>query len=179
MKVKFEPVIVLLITLSCSVLYLPRSMAEDVSLTISGNVAASACIVDEATQNVNIGTFSAKNFPSTGSTSDTKPFVIALSGCYAKLKNVQVKFSGTTDNDNPTLLALTDSGNGKTMASGIGIELLDSNQNILPFNSTEPFSYDLNGASNTFTFFLRYKSTKDQITSGEASAVMYFDLTYQ
>ncbi|HCD1256467.1 TPA: fimbrial protein [Citrobacter amalonaticus] len=179
MKVKFGPAIILLITLLCSVLYLPRALAVDASLMISGNVAASTCIVDKDTQNVNIGTFSAKDFPSTGSVSDTQTFDIDLSECYDKLKNVQIKFSGTTDNDNPSLLALADSGSGKIMATGIGIELLDSNQKILPFNSTEPFTYDLSGASNKFIFFLRYKSTKDQVTSGEASAVMYFDLTYQ
>jgi type 1 fimbria pilin len=41
---------------------------------------------------VKIGSFTAKNFPTVGSTSAFKAMNINLSKCYAKLKNVQVKF---------------------------------------------------------------------------------------
>jgi type 1 fimbria pilin len=90
-----------------------------------------------------------------------------------------VSFSGKTDSDNPTLLAITDTGKGKLLATGLGIELLDNSFKILPFDSVKPLIYELDGETNTLSFLMRYKSTKAVVTPGEASAVMYFDLTYQ
>lgn len=154
--------------------------AAETTLAVSGNVVASGCNVDTGSnQKVKIGTFSGKDFPSVGSTSAFKAMNINLSGCYDKLTTIQVKFSGISDADNPTLLAITDTGTGEAVATGIGVELLDNGGKTIPFNSDSPQTFELDEGTNTLSFLLRYKSTRYPVTSGEASAVMYFDLTYQ
>lgn len=155
--------------------------AADSTLAVTGNVVASGCEVDTGSENqkVKIGTFSGKNFPSVGSTSSFKAMNINLSKCYDKLTTIQVKFSGVPDADNPTLLALTDTGAGTAVATGVGVELLDNGGKTIPFNAESPQTFELDEGNNTLSFLLRYKSTRYPVTSGEASAVMYFDLTYQ
>lgn len=155
--------------------------AADTTLAVSGNVVASGCEVDTGgvNQKVKIGTFSGKDFPSVGSTSAFKAMNINLSNCYEKLSTIQVKFSGVSDADNPTLLAISDTGGGGTVATGVGVELLDNGGKTIPFNAEAPQTFELDEGNNTLSFLLRYKSTRYPVTSGEASAVMYFDLTYQ
>lgn len=155
--------------------------AVDSTLAVTGNVVASGCEVDTGSENqkVKIGTFSGKDFPSVGSTSSFKAMNINLSKCYDKLTTIQVKFSGASDADNPTLLAVTDTGAGTAVATGVGVELLDNGGKTIPFNAESPQTFELDEGNNTLSFLLRYKSTRYPVTSGEASAVMYFDLTYQ
>jgi type 1 fimbria pilin len=70
----------------------PYSFSENTTLNVTGNIVASSCVIDDEVQKVKIGSFTAKNFPTVGSTSAFKAMNINLSKCYAKLKNVQVKF---------------------------------------------------------------------------------------
>ncbi|ECB7890595.1 fimbrial protein [Salmonella enterica subsp. enterica serovar Bareilly] len=177
-----KPIIVTPVTAVLMYLLLSSAVsAADSTLAVTGNVKASSCDVDAGSvgQLVKIGTFSGKDFPSVGSTSPFKAMNISLSNCYEKLKTIQVTFSGTFDADNPTLLALTDTGRGSTLATGIGVELLDNSGKTIPFNKASSRTFDLDAGSNTLSFLLRYKSTRYPVTAGEASAVMYFDLTYQ
>ncbi|MEB5959744.1 fimbrial protein [Enterobacter sichuanensis] len=155
--------------------------AVDTTLQISGNVTASTCEIEAGSvdQHVKIGTFSGKDFPAVGSTSSFKAMNINLKNCYEKLSSVLVKFSGVADADNPTLLAVTDTGAGGTLATGIGVELLDNGGKNIPFNSDTPLTFELEEGNNTLSFLLRYKSTRYPVTAGDASAVMYFNLTYQ
>jgi type 1 fimbria pilin len=151
----------------------------DTTLAVSGNVVASGCDVDNLDKKVKIGTFSTKDFPTVGSTTAFKAMNITLSNCYVKLTSVQVKFTGEPNADDPTLLSLTDTGSGGTVASGLGVELLDNDGKTIPFNSNVPKTYELDEGENTLSFLLRFKSTRYPVTSGEGSAVMCFDLTYQ
>lgn len=178
MKPTLKCLFVVMLMFFYNIHFVPSSLAAESTLTIDGRIVASGCNVDKVPE-IKIGSFSAKDFPTVGSTSAFKAMNISLSDCYSKLKNVQVKFSGTTDTTDPTLLAVTDTGSGGTLATGIGVELLDNSMKILPFNSTDPLVYELDGESNTLSFLMRYKSTKTLVTPGEASAVMFFDLIYQ
>lgn len=170
---------VVTLTLLGNLFFVPLALTADSTLSIAGSITASGCTVRSPDQSIMIGAFSGKDFPTVGSTSSFKAMNIDLENCYPKLKNVQVSFSGKTDSDNPTLLAITDTGKGKLLATGLGIELLDNSFKILPFDSVKPLIYELDGETNTLSFLMRYKSTKAVVTPGEASAVMYFDLTYQ
>lgn len=169
------------IVIGVSILSTVPVRAAETTLAVSGNVVASGCDVDTGSinQKVKIGTFSGKDFPSVGSTSAFKAMNINLSNCYEKLSTIQVKFSGVSDVDNPTLLAISDTGGGGTVATGVGVELLDNGGKTIPFNAESPQTFELDEGNNTLSFLLRYKSTRYPVTSGEASAVMYFDLTYQ
>lgn len=154
-----------------------KALAEDTSLEVTGKVVSSGCKVS-FNEKTMIGTFSGKDFPTVGSTSAFKAMSINLSACYSALDSVYVQFTGIPDTDNPTLLAITDTGTGKELATGLGVELLDNTGKAIPFNASTPKHFPLDEGFTTLSFLLRYKSTKYPVTSGEASAVLYFDLTY-
>lgn len=175
----------------CSSLLLGLAMvvstaqADDSSynLKITGTIVAQTCDVTSSSQNqtVHIGDFSSGEFSGTGSTSAEKQFSINLRGCTPGISGAKVMFSGAADATNSTLLALSDTTGGGEMATGLGVEILDENQNTIPVNNSSSDSslYALKEGANTLNFFLRYKSTSDTVTSGNATAVMYFDLEYQ
>ena len=106
---------------------------------------------------------------------------LSLQTTRADNDSFNVQFTGNVDANNPTLLALSDNGKGTPgrMATGLGVELLDSNRTPIPINNTESSLYPLLPGDNTLTFYLHYKSTLPVVTSGNATAVMYFDLLYQ
>lgn len=85
------------------------------------------------------------------------------------------------DTNNSDLLALSDTGKGTAgeMATGIGVELLNAGMNPIKINNTESEIYPLKQGDNSLTFNLRYKSTLPEVTTGNATAIMYFDLLYQ
>jgi type 1 fimbria pilin len=152
--------------------------AETYNLQMTGTILSRTCEVENETQTVDIGKFSASDFTSTGSVSAQKAFDIKLTGCDASVSGVVIRFSGTADKDNSRLLALSD---GDNMAKGVGIEIVDNKSWILiPINFDGVPAYSLTpGVDNTLTFALRYKSTQDVVVPGNAAAVMYFDLQYQ
>lgn len=152
--------------------------ADDSRLTISGAVKASVCTLTYNPKTM-IGTFTPRDFPTIGSVSAFKAMSFNLTNCYSKLSSVIVKFSGIADSDDPTLLALTTNSDGKQSATGIGVELMDNAGKTIPFNKDTSKTFYLDEGFTTLSFLLRYKSTKHPVTSGEASSVLYFDLTYQ
>jgi type 1 fimbria pilin len=68
-----------------------------------------------------------------------------LKGCTRAITGTKVWFTGNVDANNPTLLALSDNGKGTPgrMATGLGVELLDSNRTPIPINNTESSLYPL------------------------------------
>ncbi len=167
-----------------ALLFTPFVMADgSYNLHVFGTIVGESCNVDTQSveQTVDMGEYSADDFPVPGSTTNPKKFDISLKGCTAAITDTQVWFTGQADRDNPSLLALSDTGKGhlSTMATGLGVELLDSALTPIDINNTESAHYPLAPGENLLTFFLRYKSTLPTVTSGEATAVMYFDLLYQ
>ena len=128
-----------------------------------------------------MGQFSVEDFPATGTTTKFKPFNINLKNCSRGITGTKIWFTGTADSDDPSLLALTDTGMGNEnmLASGIGVELLDEDQDDVSMNNSESVVYPLKAGRNTLSFYIRYKSTRPVVTSGNATAVMYFDLQYE
>ncbi|ROS15277.1 type 1 fimbria pilin [Raoultella sp. BIGb0399] len=153
--------------------------AATYNLQMTGIILSRTCEVESKTQTVNIGQFAARDFSAAGSVSAAKAFNIKLTGCGSAATGALLSFSGASDGNNPSLLALSDTAAAGGMASGIGVEILDSKQQTLAINSPSPPFYALEPGDNTLSFYLRYKSTQDVVTAGNATAVMYFDLQYQ
>lgn len=65
------------------------------------------------------------------------------------------------------------------LASGIGVEILNEDQDTVSINNTDSVVYPLKAGRNTLSFYIRYKSTRPMVTSGNATAVMYFDMQYE
>lgn len=92
-----------------------------------------------------------------------------------------LEFTGEPDPDNPALLAITDTGmgSGNMLASGVGVEILNDDQDTISINNADSVVYPLKAGRNTLSFYIRYKSTRPTVTSGNATAVMYFDMQYE
>ncbi|HBM2892646.1 TPA: fimbrial protein BcfE [Klebsiella oxytoca] len=153
------------------------------NLEFTGTIVAQTCDVEisSVSQSIDLGQFSVEDFPATGTTTKFKPFNINLKNCSRGITGTKIWFTGTADSDDPSLLALTDTGMGNEnmLASGIGVELLDEDQDDVSMNNSESVVYPLKAGRNTLSFYIRYKSTRPVVTSGNATAVMYFDLQYE
>ena len=162
---------------------MPVAYASDngVEIDMSGTVIASTCDVETADtlQTIFIGNFASTLFTTVGDVSPTADLLIRLNNCSSGISGATVTFSGTPDNDNNKLLALSDTSGSGGMATGVGVEILDANKNSVAINADSESQPLKEGDNNTLTFFLRYKATKIPVTAGNASSVMYFDLSYQ
>lgn len=156
---------------------------DSYNLEFTGTIQAETCNVDlsSLSQSIDLGQFPIDEFQSVGTTTKFKPFNINLRNCSRGISGTKVWFTGEADSNNPSLLALTDTGMGNEamMATGVGVEILDENQDTVSINNTDSVVYPLKAGRNTLSFYIRYKSTLPQVTSGNATAVMYFDLEYQ
>lgn len=168
-----------------ALLWQPGCWADDTgyNLEFTGTIMAQACDVEVSSlsQSIDLGQFAVADFSSTGTTTKFKPFNINLKNCSRGISGTKIWFTGTADSDNPALLALSETGMGSTnmLASGVGVEILDDDQNAVDINNTDSVVYPLKAGRNTLSFYIRYKSTRPVVTSGNATAVMYFDLQYE
>ena len=153
------------------------------NLEFTGTIMAQACDVEVSSlsQSIDLGQFAVADFSSIGTTTKFKPFNINLKNCSRGISGTKIWFTGTADSDNPALLALSETGMGSTnmLASGVGVEILDDDQDAVDINNTDSVVYPLKAGRNTLSFYIRYKSTRPVVTSGNATAVMYFDLQYE
>lgn len=154
-----------------------------VNLQIYGTIIGESCEVEvnSKEQTVDLGAFDISEFPATGTTTPEKAFTIDLKNCSRAIQGTKIWFSGMPDTNNSDLLALSDTGKGTAgeMATGIGVELFNAGMNPIKINNTESEIYPLKQGDNSLTFNLRYKSTLPEVTTGNATAIMYFDLLYQ
>ncbi|RJT32578.1 fimbrial protein [Rahnella woolbedingensis] len=157
------------------------ALADGYNLQLTGTILSRTCEVDSSSQKqtVEIGEFSVYDFATSGSVSRPKGFDIILKDCGSAATGAVLSFTGTSDAADPALLALSDTGGAGAMASGIAVQILNDTQQSLDLNSASPPTYTLVPGDNTLSFYLRYKSTQDVVTAGNATAVMYFDLQYQ
>ena len=150
------------------------------TMNISGKVLPTSCDVDGGSDPtpVQMGTIASTVFSSVGDVSPDVAMPIRLTGCGDNIVGAKITFSGTQDADNAQLLALSNTSGSGSLASGVGIELLDGNKTVIPINSSTP-QYPLKAGDNTLDFLLHYKATKIPVTGGNGTAVMYFDVSYQ
>lgn len=153
-------------------------MAEDgASISVTGTVSASTCTVspDSESKEVKLGNVSSRQFQKAGDGSPVQMFTLNLEKCSPTADNVTVTFNGEQDAQNPDLLAI-ESGEGN--ASGIAVALYDATRALVPLN-TASTSYALQPDQTVaLKFYARYLSTKDVVTSGNATATTTFVLNY-
>lgn len=154
---------------------------DQVNMHIHGNVIDQGCDVatSSAMQNVFIGNFNISDFQAANAVSASADLTIGIIGCAAGIQDARVYFSGESDPLGPTLLKLTDTGGSGNMATGIAVQIIDAQtQEEIPLNSLTARS-PLKAGDNELKYKLRYKSTKEGATGGNATAVLYFDLVYE
>jgi len=102
-----------------------------------------------------------------------KPFTIELT-CSAT-PNVSVEFDGVTVVGNQKALQLRD---GPGVATGIGLQILDSSSNPLTFGQLTPLTTTAPTGVNKFNFSARYVPIAPHRTPGTADSNATFTMQY-
>ncbi len=177
-----DPASVYLIFLGlCLGLTTYSALSADSVIKISGRVLDYGCTVSSDSLNftVDLQKNSARQFPTTGSTSPAVPFQITLSECSKGTTGVRVAFNGIEDAENNTLLKLDE---GSNTASGLGIEILDGNMRPVKLNDLHagmqwiPLVPEQN---NILPYSARLKSTQKSVNPGLVRASATFTLEFQ
>lgn len=162
-------------------LFAASALAADSTITISGHVRDNGCAVAGESKDfiVDLMDNAAKQFSAVGATTPAIPFRIVLSPCGGAVSAVKVGFIGVADNDNTSLLKLD---GGSTAAAGMGVQILNSQQTMLPLNATSsvlPWTTLTPGQSNTLHFYARLMATQVPVTPGHVNATATFTLEFQ
>lgn len=174
MKFKISALLVLGILASSA------TYAADGKISFTGSVTDSACTVTNSESSpltVNLGKVSKSAFSGSGSTAAPTKFTIQLTGCPDTVSSATVKFDGTPFNGDNSILALT---SGTDAATGVGIQITDSSQTVLPLSQASA-SYALSTTTdniNSLDFVARYVSTASTVTAGSANADASFTINY-
>lgn len=150
--------------LLCAFLWLAvsRVLAADSTITIRGYVRDNGCSVAAESTNFTVDLMenAAKQFNNIGATTPVVPFRILLSPCGNAVSAVKVGFTGVADSHNANLLALE---NTVSAAAGLGIQLLNEQQNQIPLNapsSAISWTTLTPGKPNTLNFYARLMATQ-------------------
>jgi len=165
-----------------TVLFCFSASAVDVTVQINGGVLSQSCNISsqDFIKNVNFPDFSPDDFGQKGATSAEQPVSIHLENCTGSVNNLTYKFTGETDDTDPTLLKVIGKG-GETegrLATGLAIEILNEKKNKIALNTIQPLNSIITGTTYTLDFYLRYKSVSSKVGSGDASSIVYLDVYY-
>jgi len=145
------------------------------TVKFEGEIIQSTCDVTSATkdQTVVIGTYPTSLFKNVGDVSSSKAFTIGLENCDPGAYTI--RFDGQAPAGHPELLAVS-------VATGVGIEILDNTDKVFPLNQdiTDPAIVNV-GTDGTATVNLkaRYKSFEQTVGAGEANATSTFSIEYR
>jgi len=175
-KLRFS--LLLISSLFCLSVY-----AEDVRVQINGAVLKQSCNVKSGDLNKNIifNDIDPQLLVSSGYSAEVNKVSIELENCTGNVANMSYMFSGVGDDTYPELLKITGKAGGSPEANarGLAIEILDASKKALSLNKKINFSQEINTSFFTFDFYLRYKSTSQNIDAGDASALLYLDFYYE
>lgn len=162
-------------------LVVANASAADSTITISGYVRDNACAVAGESKDFTVDLLdnAAKQFHAVGATTPLVPFRIVLSPCGSSVTAVKIGFVGIADSINTDLLKLD---GGATAAAGMGVQILDAQQTMLPLNATSatiPWTTLSPGQTNTLNFYARLMATQVPVTAGHVNATATFTLEFQ
>jgi major type 1 subunit fimbrin (pilin) len=154
------------------------AQAYDGTVNFQGEIVDSACTVDIGagnTMTVDMGKVNKSAFTGAGSTASATKFTLKLKDCPETITSATVKFDGTAYSGDDSVLALTQE---TGVATGVGIQLSDRTQSVLPL-FTASSSYPLAAKTeNTLDFYARYIAMADTVTAGPANSVATFTMNY-
>jgi major type 1 subunit fimbrin (pilin) len=153
-----------------SALSMSHAFAAAGTVNFNGNILDAACDVDVASKNqvVVLGDYYKTEFPAAGSRTAATKFDIILKNCPATVINAKVRFDGTPDLSNSSLLAIDSSVPGA--ATGVAINLMTADKADLPLHGST--------ADNTLNFYAQYQSTNAAVVAGPANSVANFSVVY-
>jgi len=167
------------IAVATALLSTASAYSADGKINFTGTITDVSCTVTNNVTNpltVNLGKVASTAFSGAGSTAAATKFTIALTDCPATATSAAVKFEGTSNATNNTILALTQDGNGDD-ATGVGIQLSDTNNNVIPLY-TASAAFPLVEGDNNLNFMARYFATSTTVQPGTANSTSDFTLIY-
>ncbi|HEM7578002.1 TPA: type 1 fimbrial major subunit FimA [Serratia marcescens] len=169
--------------LSASSLASAATVVNGGKINFTGQIVNAACAVSAKSMNqtINIGQYRTAQFDVVGKTVGDTSFSIDLEDCDTTVaKNASASFSGVSDSNDKTILAVSNiTTGGAGAATGVGIELIDHTGKVLtPDGSVFSTAKQLIDGANTLDFVARYKSTLDTVTPGHADANVTFKMQY-
>ncbi|MEQ5306293.1 fimbrial protein [Providencia rettgeri] len=167
--------------LSCLSIF--SAYAVDVVVQLNGGILAQSCNISSAdlVKNINFPDLNPKDFAQVGATSTEQEVVIKLLSCTGNVENMSYQFSGEPDVTDLTLLKVLGKSGASldTVATGLAIEILNSNKQKIPLNTIQKINKTITNSSYDFNFYLRYKSTANDVGPGDASSIVYLDFYYE
>jgi major type 1 subunit fimbrin (pilin) len=147
-------------------------------INFTGEITTAPCSVDgnNANQTVSLGSISTNSLQTAGAMSTAKNFQIQLTGCsLATVQSASVTFDGTSDINNPDLLALTA---GPSTAKNVAVGIYDVyNKKELALNTASD-GIPIADGNNVLPFQAYYKATQAGVTAGDANASAQFTVSY-
>ncbi|MFK3661112.1 fimbrial protein [Scandinavium sp. NPDC088450] len=160
-------------------LSMSNAMAAAGTVNFTGEILDAACSVDVASQDqtVDLGKYNKSEFSAVGSKTAATQFNIVLKDCPETVTSAKVRFDGTPDATDSSLLAIDSS--VADAATGVAINLMTGDKSDLPLHGENDYSYTLSStADNTLPFYAQYKSTAATVTAGPANSVANFSVVY-
>ncbi len=155
------------------------AFAADGQVNFTGEIIDAGCTVVNTPSNplqVTLGSVARSAFTQAGDTAAATGFTLQLTNCPATVNTASVKFDGTAANGDNSVLALTQTAG---VATGVGIQLSDASQNVLPlYTASAAYSLQSGTAVNNLDFVARYISTSNTVTAGPANSMASFTINY-
>ncbi|MEX2952256.1 fimbrial protein [Serratia fonticola] len=155
------------------------AFAADGQVNFTGEIIDAGCTVVNTPANpleVKLGKVARTSFHQAGDTAAATGFTLQLTNCPVTVGTATVKFDGTSVVGDNSVLALTQ---GAGVASGVGIQLSDDANTVLPlFTPSKAYALQSGSAVNNLDFVARYISTADDVTAGQANSMASFTINY-
>ncbi len=164
------------------------NMANAAPVTVSGGtvhfkgeVVASGCTLAAGSidQTITLGQVKSSHFSAADMLGNAKQdFIIDLSDCDTTVaSNAALKFTGNVVTTPGGSNVLENESRGTNAATGIGIQLFDTNGSTLDTNVNSANIALMNG-DNKLIFSADYISTDIAVTAGDVTSTATFDITY-
>ncbi|MBL5885721.1 fimbrial protein [Lelliottia amnigena] len=153
------------------------AFAADGKIDFVGAITDDACTVTNNMTNpliVTLGTVASSAFTTGNLSAAPTEFKINLTNCPASITSAQVKFDGTADANDNTILQLTQE---TGVVTNVGIQLMDKSNAVVPLY-TASTAYDLTAGTNDLKFVARYLATSLPVTAGPANSTSNFTIVY-
>ncbi|MGJ3354855.1 fimbrial protein [Providencia sp. Je.9.19] len=133
------------------------------------------CSIKASSYNVNLGTWYDTQFQNIGSVSNSVNIPITLSCAAGTNLNVTVTSSAGYIDVNTGKIKLST----QSQASGVGIQLLDRNNNPIKLNSKFTLQNNVANGDYMFNWKARYIKTANGITAGSANSTASVNIRYE
>lgn len=159
------------------------AFAADGTINFTGEIVDAPCSISPVSQNMTVPLGNVSRTALDGAVGKKAPqpakFTIDLLACGATAKGATVSFEGVPDSDDNTALTIVNAGAvGAARATGVAVELGDSNGTKIALGS-ESLEYILGEGDNALKFQAVYVATRPVVTVGPADAVAQFTVNYK